>query len=145
MDSALLNASTEGYLATRILQTPCLFSLWSVDFIKRRSLKNVIYRMCKNVFNALVFQHCMVSTGVLEHYNYASSIAYYNNSLCIPWHTGDRHMTINIHSLLHLCDDVRDLGPLWSHSCFPFENMNGILKNMYHGSQHIDKQASAIH
>ena len=49
-------------------------------------------------------------------------------------------MTINVHSLLHLGDNVRDLGPLWSHSCFPFENMNGIMKALFHGSQQIDKQ-----
>ncbi|EDO32574.1 predicted protein [Nematostella vectensis] len=35
--------------------------------------------------------------------------------------------TINIHSLVNICDDVRDLGPLWTHSCFPFENYNGNL------------------
>ena len=49
-------------------------------------------------------------------------------------------MTINVHSLLHVCDNVRNLGPLWCNSCFPFENMNGVLKLMFHGSQRVDRQ-----
>lgn len=48
--------------------------------------------------------------------------------------------TINIHSLLHLSDDVRNLGPLWTHSCFPFENFNGNLLKLFHGSQNVELQ-----
>ena len=53
-------------------------------------------------------------------------------------------MTINVHSLLHLVEDVRSLGPLWSHSCFGFENMNGVLKALFHGSQQVNKQVKLI-
>lgn len=53
--------------------------------------------------------------------------------------------TINIHSLLHLTDDVRNLGPLWTHSCFPFESYNGNLLKLFHGSQNVELQiVSAI-
>ena len=41
---------------------------------------------------------------------------------------GRRYMTLNVYSLLHLTDCVRELGPLWVYSCFYFENQNGILK-----------------
>lgn len=40
---------------------------------------------------------------------------------------GERICTLNVHSLLHLADSVRSLGPLWAHSCFIFENTNGEL------------------
>ena len=30
---------------------------------------------------------------------------------------GDQEMTINVHSLLHLTEVVKDLGPLWAYSC----------------------------
>ena len=49
-------------------------------------------------------------------------------------------MTINIHNLLHLPDTVKRLGPLWAHSCFPFENANGELLKLFHGSQAVEKQ-----
>jgi hypothetical protein len=53
---------------------------------------------------------------------------------------GDRYLTLNIHSLLHLPQCVRELGPLWGHSCFPFENANGDLQKFFHGTQFIDMQ-----
>ena len=40
-------------------------------------------------------------------------------------------MTINVHSLLHLPHVVKKLGPLWGHSCFPFESINGQLLNFF--------------
>ena len=49
-------------------------------------------------------------------------------------------MTINIHNLLHLPEVVRNLGPLWSNSCFPFEAANGELLKLFHGSQSVEKQ-----
>ncbi len=55
-------------------------------------------------------------------------------------YTGGRYMTANFHSLLHLPEVVRNLGPLWAHSCFPFEAANGELLTFFHGSQGIEKQ-----
>ena len=31
---------------------------------------------------------------------------------------GERYATFNVHCLLHVCDKVKDLGPLWTQSCF---------------------------
>ena len=31
---------------------------------------------------------------------------------------GENEMTINVHSLRHLVDNVEDLGPLWAYSAF---------------------------
>lgn len=49
-------------------------------------------------------------------------------------------MSINVHSLLHLPDVVHKLGPLWAHSCFPFESFNGDLLHFFHGSKPVEKQ-----
>lgn len=38
-------------------------------------------------------------------------------------------MTMNIHSLLHIVDCVRNFGPLWCYSMFSFEAYNGLLKS----------------
>ena len=48
--------------------------------------------------------------------------------------------TINVHSLLHLADDVRNLAPLWTHSCFPFVSCNGNLLKLFHGNQNFELQ-----
>lgn len=42
---------------------------------------------------------------------------------------GKKHMTYNVHQLKHLPECVRNLGPLWAYSNFPFENNNGKLAN----------------
>ena len=53
---------------------------------------------------------------------------------------GLRYQTANIHLLVHLVDDVRLLGPLWTHSCFHFEDKNGFLQKTFHGTQNIQFQ-----
>jgi hypothetical protein len=53
---------------------------------------------------------------------------------------GERYMTLNIHSLLHLPEVVCDIGPLWAHSCFPMESANGSLLKLFHGTQYVDVQ-----
>lgn len=56
---------------------------------------------------------------------------------------GERHMSANLHQLLHLPDVVQDLGPLWVYSCFSFEGMNGELVKLFHGTQHPQIQISS--
>lgn len=53
---------------------------------------------------------------------------------------GERYLTLNVHSLLHLPKTVKQLGPLWSFSCFSFESANGELLKLFHGTQYIDIQ-----
>lgn len=52
----------------------------------------------------------------------------------------EKCLTLNAHSLLHLPQVVKELGPLWSYSCFAFEGANGELLKMFHGTQFIDLQ-----
>lgn len=60
--------------------------------------------------------------------------SFYINSL------DERYLTANIHQLLHFADSVRSLGPLWAHSAFPFEDTNGWLGDLFHGSRNPQKQ-----
>lgn len=53
---------------------------------------------------------------------------------------GERFCTLNIHQLLHFADAVHYLGPLWVHSTFPFEDMNGWLGDLFNGTNFPDKQ-----
>jgi len=53
--------------------------------------------------------------------------------------------SINIHQLLHLPDCVRRLGPLWTFSCFEYENINDQLLKLVHGTNHIDTQIARSH
>ena len=53
---------------------------------------------------------------------------------------GERYLTLNMHSLIHLPQCVADLGPLWVYSCFPFEDANGTLLELFHGTQNVEMQ-----
>lgn len=53
--------------------------------------------------------------------------------------------TINIHQLLHVAECVKNIGPLWSFTCYPYENLNGLLLQLIHGTTHIDSQVTRSH
>ena len=52
------------------------------------------------------------------------------------------NMTYNVHQLSHLTDTVRQWGPLWTTSAFPFESGNGLLLKLFHGTQGLPLQVS---
>ena len=49
-------------------------------------------------------------------------------------------MSANVHGLLYLTDAVKNIGPLWCHSCFPFESANGDVLKLFHDFQGVEKQ-----
>ncbi|XP_035675598.1 uncharacterized protein LOC118415252 isoform X1 [Branchiostoma floridae] len=53
---------------------------------------------------------------------------------------GVKEVVCNVHSLVHYADNVRELGPLWAHSCFYFEDLNGQLRHLVHGTNGIVDQ-----
>ena len=48
---------------------------------------------------------------------------------------GASAMTFNVHQLTHLSKSVLYWGPLWTHSCFPFESGNWKVKRQLQGSK----------
>ena len=60
-----------------------------------------------------------------------------NFCVLLPELYGESSYTANAHLLLHLAKYVRLWGPLWTHSSFGFENINGQLKHLFHGRSQI--------
>lgn len=58
---------------------------------------------------------------------------------------GIEFCSINIHQLLHLCECVRNLGPLWAYTCYEYEDINGQLLKLIHGTGHLDTQVANFH
>ncbi|KAB0790497.1 hypothetical protein PPYR_15104 [Photinus pyralis] len=54
---------------------------------------------------------------------------------------GKQFLVYNIHSLLHLADDVMKYGPLDTFSCFPFENFLGQIKRLIRSPTNTLQQA----
>jgi Transposase family tnp2 len=49
-------------------------------------------------------------------------------------------MTFNLHMLLHVPNSVENWGALWGSSTFIYEHFNGVLLNLFSGTQHISNQ-----
>ena len=47
---------------------------------------------------------------------------------------------LNSHLLIHLADYIKLWGPLWTHSAFGFESMNGHMNSMIHSKHRIADQ-----
>lgn len=53
---------------------------------------------------------------------------------------GTSKMTFNVHQLLHISQSVSDWGPLWAHSCFPFESANYKILQIIKCSKGVPQQ-----
>ncbi|XP_072019667.1 uncharacterized protein [Amphiura filiformis] len=53
---------------------------------------------------------------------------------------GSRYCGLNLHSLLHLPETVVHTGPLWAINCFGFEDANGQILKLFHGTQNVEMQ-----
>uniref|UniRef100_A0ABD2VUC2 DUF4218 domain-containing protein n=1 Tax=Trichogramma kaykai TaxID=54128 RepID=A0ABD2VUC2_9HYME len=53
---------------------------------------------------------------------------------------GKESMNYNVHLLLHITDSVKNWGPLWADSTFPFENENKNVLKMKNSNHQIAKQ-----
>lgn len=54
--------------------------------------------------------------------------------------TGERSETINVHSITHLEQQVKCLGPLWTHSAFAFEAMIAHTLTGFKGTRGVAEQ-----
>jgi hypothetical protein len=56
---------------------------------------------------------------------------------------GEPKVKFNVHNLLHIGKKVRDCGPLYCNSLFPFESKNGqLIKFIKGGSRHLQEIAN---
>lgn len=106
---------------------PCIMDLLKpVYFYHYCALLEAMYLMCQSSISEADLQR---SERLLNYYVFMFDSLY-----------EARYVTLNMHSLLHLPQTVREIGPLWCHSCFAFEDANGDLLKMFHGTMHIDLQ-----
>ncbi len=103
----------------------------SVYLLLQQSVRKEAVDKCQQLLN----HYCFVFGPLYGNWYTVAIILYSYMQLIII--IGHRYMSWNVHSLLHLPDCVRCLGPLWAHSCFPFENANGHMLKLFHGSQGV--------
>lgn len=58
-----------------------------------------------------------------------------------PTFIGDGSCGLNVHNTgAHLADYVEGWGPLWAWSTFGFEDMNGTIMDLTHGTGNVCRQ-----
>lgn len=94
-----------------------------------------------------VYQHFMllyVSCRLLSSEKLALQYAQYSRNFLrqfvklIPTYYGEGLLTITIHNLIHIADDVMHMKqPLFKYSAFPFEDCIGFVKKLLRNTPHI--------
>lgn len=102
------------------------FLLYTGPFILKFVLSNNHYRNFLSLFVAI-----FILTSLKNPENIAVAeilLKYFVKTFKTLY--GMRNMSHNIHNMLHICDDVRVMGPLDKFSAFPFENKLQQLKRL---------------
>lgn len=106
---------------------PCMKDILPDDYFSNlKMLVSAVYALNKSSISKDDLNECELS---LQQFHQNFIILY-----------GERHASLNIHYLLHLVEMVRDLGPLWANTCYEFENANGTINKLFHGTKKIDMQ-----
>lgn len=118
----------EDYYQHHLLLVDAIYMLL-LDSVDKEDLMQSFYQL----------QHyCFMFTALYGKMNVEVIFVWLSSMMFV--YIGERNCSMNVHSLLHLPDVVKDHGPLWGHSCFPFESANGMLLKLFHGTQCAEKQ-----
>ncbi len=89
-------------------------------------------------WSLLVFSmHVLLQSEIDLHILPVAEEALHTFCRLIPELYGLQACTTNMHSLSRLTAFVKKWGPLWGYSLFGFENMNGHIKKMFHGTGQV--------
>lgn len=103
---------------------PILFEILPMDYVHHLNL--LVKAMHILLGSQICYSDLSTATKMLTLF-YEKAVDLYPEEFC----------TMNVHSLIHLAQTVENFGPLWSYSCFGFENMNGHLKKHTHGTRNV--------
>ena len=104
-----------------------MFSILSIEYLAHHMLLvEAIHTLLKS---SITSSQLDKAEKLLQHYCF--KLQHYYSERC---------MTANVHNLLHLSKTVKEFGPLYAYSCFPFKEANGSLLSYIKGTQYIDTQ-----
>ncbi len=84
--------------------------------------------------------HILLRSHLTEIQIQAAETMLFDFYIMLPELYGINSCTLNAHCLTHLAYYVRIWGPLWTHSLFGFESMNGHLVSMLHSKRKLAEQ-----
>ncbi|XP_036143289.1 uncharacterized protein LOC118645713 isoform X1 [Monomorium pharaonis] len=111
---------------------PCLSNLMKQEYIKHWFL--FIYGLSIFLKTTITEEEFQLAETALHSFVKNTEMLY-----------GKTFMKYNVHLLLHLPLFIKNYGSLWAWSAFPFEHYNGVLKQLYHGTQFIPQQICKLY
>ncbi|XP_036151203.1 uncharacterized protein LOC118648847 [Monomorium pharaonis] len=115
-----------------VYSLPCLEDILHDTALKHYSLLvRILYTLLKTTITEEELVQC--------EYDALKFVGYYQV------YYGVESMTFNVHILLHVVQSVRQTGPLWNNSTFPFEGNIFQLKQLINGPNKIDQQIARKH
>ncbi len=158
MTAADINAIDKALLA---IKPPCdikrfprsikLAGKWKANELRSFLLFYSAY-VLQNVLNRAYFKHWLLLVHAM-YYLLQEDISDQELALCerlldkfvMETHTlyGIEQMSYNVHQLTHLVQCVRDCGPLWRTSSFPFESNNQQVLKLFAGKTYVPQQIAS--
>lgn len=112
------------------------YVVWTVLNEKPPNLRLTV---TKNVDWTLNFRVRMLFKGAVKVDNVHVCVCVCRCLKC-SYSAGESFCGLNVHHLKHMPKCVENWGPLWAHSCFPFESVNGDLLKLFHGTRNPVEQ-----
>ena len=103
---------------------PVLFKFLHVDYLHHL---NLLVKSVHILLSSLISSTSLLAAEKMLNVFYETIVQLYPQEIC----------TMNVHSLIHLVQTVKNFGPLWAYSSFGFESMNGHFKKHCHGSRNV--------
>lgn len=108
----------------------CLIKILPAEYVTHfRRLSSAIYKLLKPTISEVELEEV--------HRNLTSFVTDFQD------YFGLKNMVMNVHLLTHIVESVKCLGPLWSHSAFPFERNNGCLLKFVNGTTDVLDQIAS--
>ena len=105
------------------------FLLYSGPVVLRNALRDDLYNHFLNLYLAITI---LVNPVLCKNNNYLNLSENLLKTFVKNYQIlyGRENVSFNVHSLLHIVDDVRNFGPLDSYSAFRYENYIGKIKRL---------------
>lgn len=111
------------------------------NFLLYYSLPTILPPLYFHHYSLLVCaMHILLQSKLSEVQIKAAEVMLNDFYRLLPELYGDQSCTLNAHCLTHLVAYVRLWGPLWTHSLFSFESMNGHITSMIHSKRKVAEQ-----
>ena len=98
------------------------------------------YKLLLEMLHMGLYIYFLYSVQILSVYFLQRAHQCFEQCYLLMYFTGNNFCNMKLHLLCHIGTCIRNWGPLWSYSCFPFESMNHHIKRLFHGTRNMCRE-----